>query len=71
MIESKNKIRRMVKHFFVERDCFTLVRPVETEEQLQQLDTLEEKDFRQEFVEQARRLRERILGRVKVKKLRN
>jgi hypothetical protein len=61
----------MVKHFFVERDCFTLVRPVETEEQLQQLDTLEEKDFRQEFVEQARRLRERILGRVKVKKLRN
>jgi hypothetical protein len=48
-----------------------LVRPVETEEQLQQLDLLEEKDFRQEFVEQARRLRERILGRVKVKKLRN
>ena len=27
-VESKNKIRRMIKHFFKERDCYTLVTPV-------------------------------------------
>ena len=36
-IENKNKIRRMLKHFFKDRDCSTLVRPVETEEDLQNL----------------------------------
>ena len=36
-IENKNKIRRMLKHFFKDRDCFTLVRPVEAEEDLQNL----------------------------------
>lgn len=29
-IENKNKIRRLIKHFFKDRDCCTLVRPVET-----------------------------------------
>lgn len=28
-IEQKNRIRRLIKHFFKERDCFTMVRPVE------------------------------------------
>jgi len=28
LIEGKNRIRRMMKHFFTDRDCFTLVRPV-------------------------------------------
>ncbi len=36
-IENKNKVRRMIKSFFKDRDCFTLVRPVETEDQLQKL----------------------------------
>ncbi len=31
-----------MKHFFQDRDCYTLVRPVETEDKLQQLDTLNE-----------------------------
>lgn len=30
----------MIKHFFRERDCFTLVTPVESESDLQQLNTL-------------------------------
>lgn len=34
-IESKNRIRRLMKHFFKERDCSTLVRPVESEKDLQ------------------------------------
>lgn len=36
-IENKNKVRRMIKSFFKDRDCFTMVRPVETEDQLQKL----------------------------------
>jgi hypothetical protein len=30
-IENKNRIRRLLKAFFRERDCCTLVRPVEDE----------------------------------------
>lgn len=33
-IETKNRIRRLVKHFFKDRDCFTLIRPVEEEKEL-------------------------------------
>ena len=36
-IETKNRIRRLIKHFFKDRDCFTLVRPVEEEKELQNL----------------------------------
>jgi hypothetical protein len=34
-VEIKNRIRRLIKHFFKDRDCFTMVRPVEEERQLQ------------------------------------
>lgn len=33
-IENKNRIRKLLKHFFVDRDCFTLVRPCENEKDL-------------------------------------
>ena len=36
-IEAKNRIRRMLTHFFPERDCFTMVRPVTDESLLQKL----------------------------------
>ena len=29
--EKKNRIRRLVRNFFPDRDCFTLVRPLEDE----------------------------------------
>lgn len=61
----------MMKHFFIDRDCFTLVRPVETEDKLQQLDTLQEKDFRETFLQQAKTLRQKILMKIKPKKLKN
>ena len=35
--ENKNRIRRMIKHFFQDRDCFTMVRPTEEEKALQNL----------------------------------
>ena len=35
--EKKNRIRRLVRNFFPERDCYTLVRPCEDESLLQKL----------------------------------
>ena len=37
---SQNRTRLMLTDFFRERNCATLVRPVESEEDLQRLDTL-------------------------------
>ena len=36
-VEQKNRIRRMIQMFFKDRDCFTMVRPVENEKELQNL----------------------------------
>ena len=33
-IEHKNRIRRLIKQVFPDRDCFTMVRPVEQEKML-------------------------------------
>lgn len=50
-VNEKNRIRRMLKHFFRERDCMTMVRPVESETELQSLSKLKDYEMREEFVE--------------------
>ena len=50
-IESKNQIRRLIKHFFPDRDCITMVRPVEKENDLQRLYDLADYELRKEFLE--------------------
>jgi hypothetical protein len=50
-IENKNRIRRLLRLFFKDRDCFTLVRPVEDEKMLQQLAEIDPKLLREEFVD--------------------
>lgn len=66
-VEQKNRIRRMIKHFFKERDCMTMVRPVESEGDLQKLDTLQDSQLRGEFVSQLREARSKIFKRVRPK----
>jgi hypothetical protein len=39
-LEAKNRIRRLISQFFLDRDCHTLVRPVEEEAKLQALHEL-------------------------------
>ncbi len=46
VIENKNKIRKLIKYFFVNRDCLTMVRPAKTEHDLQNLDNLSTRDLR-------------------------
>lgn len=68
-VEDKNRIRRLLKHFFKERDCFTMVRPAQNEQDLQRLMDLELEDLRSEFVEQVMILRKKIVNKVKPKML--
>ena len=59
----------MLKHFFKDRDCFTLVRPVEAEDDLQNLLYLPDVCLRPEFLEQANQLRTKIMKKVRAKKI--
>ena len=45
-IVNKNKIRRLLKQFFTNRDCETMVRPVEREKDLQRLDEMDNSQLR-------------------------
>ena len=60
VIEQKNMIRKLIKNYFPERDCFTMVRPVENEKDLQILNQLPDRNFRKEFLEQSEIFREKV-----------
>jgi len=47
--EAKNAIRESIRGLFPERECFPLVRPVNDEKQLRQLDTVPRSELRPEF----------------------
>lgn len=66
-VESKNRIRRMFKHFFKERDCVTLVRPCEKETDLQKMEDILNEKLRPEFVNQAKGARQKIMRKTKPK----
>ncbi len=69
-IENKNRIRRLIKHFFKDRDCQTLVRPVEDEKKLQQLSQLASSELRPEFLDQINQLRSKVFKKARAKTLR-
>lgn len=66
-IEQKNRIRRLLKSFFQERDCCTMVRPVTKEEELQKLESMKMEELRPEFVEEVMQLRRKVINKVKPK----
>lgn len=69
--EQKNKIRKLIKTYFKDRDCFAMVRPMLKEKDLQNLDNSSAEKLRPEFLEQVLHLRKKILNRVKVKSFKN
>lgn len=69
--EAKNRLRRLLKQFFVKRDCITFVRPVEEERQLQKLDQLDDELIRPEFIEQIKKSRYKIFKNVNHKCISN
>ncbi|KAL6848940.1 hypothetical protein ACP4OV_021523 [Aristida adscensionis] len=48
-VSAKNAIRESIRALFPDRECFTLVRPVNNEKDLQRLDQLPMSSFRPEF----------------------
>ena len=67
-VETKNRARRLIKHFFKERDCFGLVRPTEDERALQNLNS--DSQLRPEFLSQMQDLYSLIMKRMKPKRMR-
>ena len=60
MFDEKNKVRDLIKAYFPERDCFTMVRPVEKEDELQNLQNLPDDMLRKEFLIQAQNFRNKV-----------
>jgi len=71
IIEEKNKIRKLINSYFKERDCFSMVRPIENEKDLQNLQSLDNSLIRREFLEQAETLRNKVFKKVKPKMFNN
>jgi hypothetical protein len=69
VIENKNRVRRLISNFFPERDAFTMVRPVEEESDLHNLQSLPDTVLREEFVLQMAQLRAKVFKRVHPKML--
>ena len=49
VVEEKNRVRNLIKAYFPEKDCFVMVRPVEKEKDLQNLQNLPDYQLRKEF----------------------
>ena len=64
IINEKNEVRNLIKAYFPDRDCFTMVRPVEKEEELQNLQNLPDNMLRKEFLEQAQNFRNKVFNLV-------
>ncbi|KAL3658055.1 hypothetical protein V7S43_016899 [Phytophthora oleae] len=58
----RNRIRAMMKDFFRDRDCVTLVRPVHDESKLQQVDNMPIEELRPEFQEQLSYVKQIVYG---------
>jgi hypothetical protein len=58
----RNRIRTMMKDFFRDRDCITLVRPVHDESKLQQVDEMSIEELRPEFQQQLSAVKQVVYG---------
>ena len=68
-IEQKNRIRRLIMHFFRDRDCSALIRPLENEKELQNLEFIDKSHLRPDFVAQVNKTRSNIFRKVKPKQV--
>ena len=66
-IEEKNRVRNLIKTYFIEKDCFVMVRPVEKESDLQNLQNLPDEKLRKEFLEQSKIFRNKVIKKTKPK----
>eukprot|EP01080_Neovahlkampfia_damariscottae_P001416 gene1416-12036_t len=70
--ESKvQNVKKSIQNLFPNRDCCTLVRPVNDEKKIRKIETLSSSDFRPEFKEQIHDFLGLIGKRIKVKEFNN
>lgn len=67
--EQKNAVRMLIRNFFPERDCVTMVRPVTDEKQLMNLSSIPAEGLRPEFRAQIDAMKRRIFSTVRPKTL--
>lgn len=68
-MQAKNAVRMLIRSFFPERDCVTLVRPVMDEKQLMSLSSLPGDALRPEFRAQIDAMRRRLATALRPKTL--
>ena len=67
LAKRKNGVRKELVNFFKNRDCFTLVRPVDDEKKLSNMAKLEDHELRPKFLELVSQLRSKVLLGVRKK----
>lgn len=67
--DSNKKIRKALLNFFKDRECFTMVRPVEEESDLKKLNSLPKNKLRKEFLAELKTLKEKIFAKCTPKQL--
>jgi hypothetical protein len=65
--KQKNEVRKILREFFRDRECFTFVRPVNQEKKLRNIQEVPFEELRPEFREQVNRFTERVLSTARVK----
>ena len=68
-INKKNEIRKIIKLFFKERDCYTLIRPIHDEKKLKIIDQIPQDQLRPEFLSQMNILVEKIFENIRPKNI--
>ena len=68
-INKKNEIRKIIKLFFRERDCYTLIRPIHDEKKLKIIDQIPQDQLRPEFLSQMNSLVEKIFENIRPKNI--
>jgi len=68
-INKKNEIRKIIKLFFRERDCYTLIRPVHDEKKLKIIDQIPQEQLRPEFLSQMNLLVEKVFTSIRPKNI--
>ena len=68
-INKKNEIRKIIKLFFKERDCYTLIRPIHDEKKLKIIDQIPQEQLRPEFLSQMNILVGKIFENIRPKNI--
>lgn len=69
MSDEKNKVRKVLRELFTQRECQTIIRPLTNEDQLQRLAELDFSELRPEFVAQVGQLRSKVFDNLKPKQM--